>query len=430
MSKQQWNQLKQTSWFYPAIFGILSALLAIGLTFMDHYLQGVLDHRVLMPFFISVDLSIQILNTVAVVSATILTFTFSTTMVVLTTFSSQYSPSLVENFLNDTITLKAFGIFFGGFTYTITALLLLDINLDQKKVIVASFCIFYVLIDLIYFNRFIRAVINYIQPSGLIVRLNREAEKHIDQYASLMEGKQVVEWEELPLDDYPHQYDIMSHQDGYLQEIRANDMMELVNQAGLAAVFHQVVGDFVTKDTAVATLLSHHEVEEKELEILRDKVQKTLQIGFVRTGEQDFLFSIQKIMDISMKAISNTVYAPNSTLSSMNVIRVLLRTIAGFEDGYRLEQGQNKETFVAFKTLNFLQILEDIYDPVFSYGYTNGIIVKYIFDSLATIKEGATQENREKVNEYVKNLQDLLENNKEQHVNYHYQKDFEKILAD
>ena len=192
MKNLKWLKIRQSSWYYPAIYGILSALFAVLLTIFDSQFDGANIPTAFKPFFISVDLAVQILNTVVLVSSTILTFTFSTTMVVLTNFSSQYSESLVDNFLNNTVTLKAFGIFFGGFTYTITSLLLFDMNMDNEKVIVASVCIIYVIVDLIYFNGFIRAVINYIQPNGLIVRLHNEAEDHLDIYERSLEDKEIL----------------------------------------------------------------------------------------------------------------------------------------------------------------------------------------------------------------------------------------------
>lgn len=114
MEHLEWLKVRKSSWYYPAIFGILSAALAVGLTFFDHQFDDANLPSAIKPFFISVELAVQILNTVVIVSSTILTFTFSTTMVVLTNFSSQYSESLVENFLDNTVTLKAFGIFLGA----------------------------------------------------------------------------------------------------------------------------------------------------------------------------------------------------------------------------------------------------------------------------------------------------------------------------
>ncbi|MBG9979570.1 DUF2254 family protein [Facklamia lactis] len=349
-------------------------------------------------------------------------------MVVLTNFSSQYSESLVENFLDNTVTLKVFGIFFGGFTYTITSLLLFDMNIDNEKVIVASVCIVYVLVDLIYFNGFIRAVINYIQPNGLVIRLQREAEEHLDIYERSIEGKEILDEPDLPSEHYAYQYSVLADKDGYIQEVDVKKVCQRVTEAEKSAIFHHVVGVFITLDTPMFTILSHEEIPSEELERWEQDLLACVSIGYIRTGHQDFFFSIQKIMDISMKSITSTIYAPNSTLSSMNVIKVLLRRIAQFKDGYLIEGEDMDRSFVAFKTLDFSEVIQDIYDPVLNYGFDNGIIIKYIFQSLETISQGASEENRAKVVKYVENIQKYLEKHKEDHVNYHYEKDYQHFV--
>ena len=203
---------------------------------------------------------------------------------------------------------------------------------------------------------------------------------------------------------------------------------QLVIDVEKAAVFHPIVGVFVTLDTPMFTILSHTEMRAEELEVFKQNLLECVSIGYIRIGNQDFFFSIQKIMDISMKSITSTVYAPNSTLSSMNVIKVLLRRIAQFKDGYLMKWSGQDSFFVAFKTLDFSQVIQDIYDPILNYGFDNGIIIKYIFQSLDTISQGASQENRAKVVEYVENIQNYLEKHKESHINYHYEKDYQHFV--
>lgn len=66
-------------------------------------------------FFTSVDLAKQILGTLAGALLTITTFTFSTILIVLTMYSSQFSPRVVDNFLTNKITMKVLGLFVGVF---------------------------------------------------------------------------------------------------------------------------------------------------------------------------------------------------------------------------------------------------------------------------------------------------------------------------
>ena len=107
------SNLIYKNWYYPALYGTLSALFAILVRFFDRNISNIDNYKVLTTMFIAVELSVTILNMVVLASSTMLTFTFSTTMVVFTNFSSRYSPFVVENFLKNTVTMKALGIFFG-----------------------------------------------------------------------------------------------------------------------------------------------------------------------------------------------------------------------------------------------------------------------------------------------------------------------------
>lgn len=430
MLGERFKDLKQRNWYYPAVYGVLSALMAALITFFDRNVSNIDNYKLLTTMFISVDLSASILNMVALISNTILTFTFSTTMVVLTNFSSQYSPFVVENFLKNTIAMKALGVFFGSFVYTTTAMLLLDMNMQQDKVSVASFCLIYVVIVLIYFLNFINAVIMYIQPTGIIVKLREEAEYHIDNYVKLLDGKEVLNKENIPVDEMKNVYNIRATMDGYIQQIDEEKIKDLLFEYDCKGVFSKVVGEFVTIDEHVLMIYSKDPLDQEAIDHIQEDISEYMNIGIVRTGNQDFLFSIQKIMDIGTQSISDKdlVYDPNSSLDSMNIIKVLLRKIGSFEDGFRMEYDKDKNNFVAFATFNFFDILEEIFDPVVNYGKSNATMVAYIFNALSTILNRATVENKEKVLNYAEHIYNVIKDSDQPYLHDKYEKAYEKLM--
>lgn len=107
-------------WFYLAQYMLISFLLALAAILVDIRYIPILDY-VPNIFLTSVELAKLILSTLAGSLLTITTFTFSTIMVVLTMYSSNFSPRVVNNFLTEKITMKVLGIFVGGFFYCILA---------------------------------------------------------------------------------------------------------------------------------------------------------------------------------------------------------------------------------------------------------------------------------------------------------------------
>ena len=144
-------RIKTSIWLYPALYSVGSMLLAIGIAAVDQRFTGVSVYRALHVFATTTELAQAVLGIIAAAFITIATFTFSTAMVMLTMYSSQFTPRVVENFLNNQMTMKSFGVFLSGFIYAITSLLLIKESGESRLVIAASVGVLYIIVGLIYF---------------------------------------------------------------------------------------------------------------------------------------------------------------------------------------------------------------------------------------------------------------------------------------
>lgn len=169
------NKIRESIWLYPTIYSLLALCLSIGITLIDKSYSFQLSNIYNSLFYTRLPLAQTVLNIVAGAFITIATFTFSTTMVVLTMYSSQFTPRVVENFLNEKTTMKSFGVFLSGFIYAIASILFMKTNGDGNLVIAASVGVIYVIVGLVYFLIFVQSVSNHIQVSDLTLRLYEEA---------------------------------------------------------------------------------------------------------------------------------------------------------------------------------------------------------------------------------------------------------------
>lgn len=141
-------------------------------------------------------------------------------MIVLTMYSSQFTPRVVENFLNNQTTMKSFGVFLSGFIYAVTALLFIDANAENNLVISASIGVIYVIVGLVYFLLFIHNVSTHIQANGLIERLYKEALDKINGYLAFVKDFTVIQKSHINTQiEGKNRFDIFSPEDGYIQEI-------------------------------------------------------------------------------------------------------------------------------------------------------------------------------------------------------------------
>lgn len=228
MFKRVWLKIKYSFWLEPAIIMLLSFLLAV--------ITGILDSgswistNELLPVFMltGLDLSKTILGITSSAMLTMTIFTFSTTMVVLTTYSSQYSPRVVRNFLTDEETVRTLGIFLGGFIYSIMALSFMKISLGNRQVISANISIVYIIGCLIQFLLYVNHVGSFIQVKNLIQRLHNQADSCINDYQKLLAKGEISKSCELPSGLREHK--VLFKKYGYIRLIDYDGLIKAASE--------------------------------------------------------------------------------------------------------------------------------------------------------------------------------------------------------
>ncbi|PUU85956.1 MAG: hypothetical protein CI948_2995, partial [Halanaerobium sp.] len=120
------HNIENKIYFIPSIYAISATIVSIIVIFIEYQYTNILLNILPSYFFTSYDLSKTILSTIAGSLFAMITVSFSTIMVVLTMYSSQFSPRTMQDFLKNKVTLKVLGIFIAGFIYSILTLLFID----------------------------------------------------------------------------------------------------------------------------------------------------------------------------------------------------------------------------------------------------------------------------------------------------------------
>lgn len=209
-------------WVYLAQYMLISLALAIFAILLDVRYIPVLKY---IPdlFLTSVDLAKLILSTLAGSLLTITTFTFSTIMVVLTMYSSNFSPRVVSNFLTEKITMKVLGIFIGGFFYCLLTLFFMKKTYAEVLVISATIGVIYAVLCIIYFVVFVYTVSSSVQASKLISRLYDESIVIINKTLEKRSGLETLE--DYSTEYFGFSYDILSNYSGYLVLIEFEEIV-------------------------------------------------------------------------------------------------------------------------------------------------------------------------------------------------------------
>ncbi len=391
-------KIRKSVWIYPAIYGVLSFLFALLIVWIDSTSLFELKDFVPTLFLTSVDLSKTILQVIAGSLMTMMTFTFSTTMVVLTTYSSQFSPRTVENFLSDDKTMKAIGIFLGGFVYSMTTLLFMRSSLNEQLILSATIGILFSIVCLFHFILYIHHVGSYIQTNNLIHRLLQSAIQRISDYRKLTENAKFIK--KLDLFNYPFIYQIQSQVNGYIQFINHEKLSRAANNNELIIVTEKIIGQFVSDRTTLISVYSKQDLDISES--IQQSLLSCITIAYEKTELQDFNFSIQKIVEIGLRAISPGTNDPNTANHCLKIIGVLLAMLSDLDDGYFvLNQDQENEFKAIFEAISFKEELYFALYQLVHYGAKDISVMLSLLQAIYFAMEKATLNNKKQLVDFL-----------------------------
>jgi uncharacterized membrane protein len=385
--------LKNRIWFVPSLFSISSLILAFITITVDYYFAPSIEE--FLPDFMmtQIDLAQTILSSLAGSLLTMTTFTFSTVMVVLTTYSSQFSPRALKHFVNDKTTVRGLGIFMGGFIYSITALLFMRQSLNQEFVISAFFGVVYAIVCLAFFAFFIHHVASSIQISSLIGRLERDTMKVLNFYKKLQDHN-VVKPEKTDPGLYQFKKEISSSKSGFLQFVDFYGLLEHAAEHDLYIDLKIRVGKFIREGQTLFAIYSKEECDED--------LKEYLSLGSERMGKYDLEFSIQRISEIAVRAVSPSINDPNTARDCIRYLGVLLGETAELNDGQLTMTDKEGESRVTIPFFIFERMLYKSFYQIVHYAKQDISVILALLDAMIIIQREMPDSRQEIVYSFHK----------------------------
>nr|WP_239589372.1 DUF2254 domain-containing protein [Metabacillus crassostreae] len=394
--------IKSRVWLLPTIFSIGSFFLAVLVAFLDQFIN--LNNTKIIKDFLTIDrdLAQTILSTIAGSLLTMTTITFSTIMVVLTTYSSQFSPRTLQNFIRDMVTMRVLGIFIGGFVYSIFSLLFMKQQSESYvlavtiSVIIASICVG-------VFAYFIHHVASSVRVSKLIEQLSNDVLKSIHNKISKVEKNDHV----ILVTSTPSEYkfskkiEITNNDFGYIQLIDEENLYKQACEDDYFIEIHHSIGSFLPPDKLVMTIHHNGVAENKELE--------GITLGNERTTMQDIDFGLQKLTEVALRAISPGINDPNTAIDCIRHLGLCLKKVSSL-DGNSLVYYKDNTAVLSIPQRPFEEVLRSCFYQICHYGQKDISILEAIFDALLEISTSNTKEIIEKTvqfSEYILEKADI-----------------------
>ncbi|MCA1062712.1 DUF2254 domain-containing protein [Rossellomorea sp. AcN35-11] len=369
-------KMRKGIWVVPALYSMSSLVLAIITVSLDTYWIHKIEPFIPVMMLTSIDLAQTVLSAIASSLLTMTTFTFSTVMVVLTTYSSQFSPRTLQNFVKDKTTMRGLGIFLGGFIYSIISLLFMRQSLEEHLVSSAFVGVLYAIVCLAFFAYFIHHIATSIQISRLIERLEQEALKVIDYYSSLQQNQEVKAFTMIPAHDGTGT-NIPSHKSGFIQFIDLSGLVLFCSENDSVIEIQTKVGEFVKEGDILFTIYGN--------EISEEEYRSYIYIGRERMGEYDLAYSLQKIVEIALRAVSPGINDPNTARDSIKYLGLLLSETHDIKDGIVTLKDKDRYPRVSVTIFSFNHILYKTFYQLVHYGKEDISVILAIMDALIMV---------------------------------------------
>lgn len=311
-------------------------------------------------------------------------------------YSSQFSPRVVENFLTNKITMKVLGLYVGGFFYCITTLLFMRNTNLNYLVISATVAVIYSILCILYFVVFVHTVSSSIQANILIERLYNESNQAIENTISFLKDKERID--QYSFDQYDLQIEIFSKKSGYLDLIDFDLIWNLIKDMDCKIFIDSSIGDFLSEKQRVGAFYYYQGKTEEDF---INQLSDCFSIGDERYAYNDYEFSLQKIIEISLRAISPGINDPYTAVRCTRMLGVLLGKLAGIDGHYTVIQSDESKAAIIYESLDFGKDIYYTFYQIIHYGKADLSVVLSLFEALEIISRKASSYNQIVVEEFM-----------------------------
>ncbi|GGD58127.1 DUF2254 domain-containing protein [Erythrobacter arachoides] len=318
--KYFWGRLNANYWFWPALFSITGAILALAMIWLDRngFAEWLNDVRWIVPARPSG--AANMLGVMASSMIGVASTVFSITIAAVAYASGNYGPRLLTNFMEDRGNQLSLATFIGSFVYALvvlrsvrteeeTASSLADAATTampgftpQLSLLVAYLLMALCVGVLVFFLNHIPSSIRINKVlEGIGVRLLEAIRETYPVEDTLRDAVR-------PKDGR----DLVSQHTGYIQLIDFAELQDLAQEHEAMFSLTARTGDFVHRDLPLM------KVSGVDPDAIADAVRRCYTLGPTRTPEQDPQFLMDELVEIGLRALSPGINDPFTAITALH----------------------------------------------------------------------------------------------------------------
>lgn len=319
------SRVRSGLWLIPLLF----ALAGIALNALTVTLDRVNDYRLIPPEWLGgPEAALAILSTVSASMITLVATVLAITMVVVQLAMQQFSPRIVQTFLQDRPSQIAIGLFVATFVQSMLAMREVFVTQEEGLVpgvsVIVTFAM--VVVDIVVLVVYVHHIGRSLRVSALIELVGKNTRDLVNKlYSTRLPGRD---------GDDPHI--ILAPHSGALTVVREEQLVEIAMRADARIELLVPIGQFVPGG---APFIRVHGATVDAIDI--DDVHGAILLSLERTLDQDVAFGLRMLVDMGAKAIAESPYNdPTTTVQVIDRIHDILRQLATLElpDGVRYDE--------------------------------------------------------------------------------------------
>lgn len=395
-------------------YTLISFLLLI-FTWVFDYKYPFLKRNFPDVILLSPEVTSSFLSNLSGTFLTVSTFTLTTILTLLNKYSDSFTPRIVQDFIDQPNVLSLFGVFIGGFFYTVLSLFMIQ-NLDSKLPLVSgTIGVFYALSAMISFVLFVRRILYSVKVSNVIENIYTNAENLIETESENRKISEKFE-EEVSIEEFK----IYADNSGYFYGIDKDNILQLLENKKCQLIIDKRIGDFVLKGMKIANLnvLEDFEIQKDNMDELLNKISSSLVINISKNDKKDYHHEITNLVEISLRALSPGINDPNTAIEAIRKIGILLGKLLS-SDRYYVVIGESTDCKIIYNSYTAGEELYLSFNQILHYGKQDPLVAQSILNSIHLIYLVAGDAVHEQIEEFFKYCYKLCLNSMENTMDKH-----------
>ncbi len=321
-------RLRGSLWPIPAIGVVLAIGAGVGLPALDEVLgDGRPGHPLAFVFGGGPAAARDLLAAIAGSLISVTGLVFSLTVVALQLGSSQYSPRLLQTFVTDRGVQLTLASLTATFVYALTVLRTVrteDATSDESAFvprlsITAAYLL--TLVSVFALLLFLGHLARMLRVETMLRDVHDEGSATLDRELPDPAGSPTADAAALPGGPA---VPLTASSSGFVVDLDEVALVRVAREQDAVVVLAARPGDSVVSGTPVAHAWPRAAADAVTVERLRDAIARAVRLGFERTPERDVAYSLRKVVDVAVRALSPGINDPTTAVHALSHASALL----------------------------------------------------------------------------------------------------------